>query len=415
MATAQAQSPQPLALGATPPTVLAVCVLDIMAWVLLKPWLAGLRAAGCEVHVACSRGRYFDRLAGEGFHMHEVHLSRKLRPWVHIRPIFELRRLIAKGKFDVINTHGPIAACDGRLAARLARGRMIIYTVHGFYFHENMPALSRWPVIVAEWILGRFTDHFMFVSDEDHRTARRLGIAGTRSSTTTIRNGVDTDAFVPREQNPDEAEAARRELGIEPGTPVVGFVGRIVREKGCREFLRMARKIAERRRAVFLIVGDTFPSDRDQFGGSFRRQVRDSGLAPHFRFTGLTDQVARYLCAMDIFTLPSYREGLPRSVIEAMSAGLPAVVTNIRGCREAVVHGETGLVVPPRDGEALTRAVEYLIDNPDAAGRMGRAARKRAIELYDWRNVQRHFVDFVIQAHEARKAAQHGQTGGPTP
>jgi hypothetical protein len=101
---------------------------------------------------------------------------------------------------------------------------------------------------------------------------------------------------------------------------------------------------------------------------------------------------------MDVFVLPSYREGVFRSVLEAMSSALPMVATNIRGCREAVVNGETGLLVPPRNGTALAEAVSLLLGNPDLARSMGSAGRERAVRLYGQRLVQRRFVESIERA-----------------
>ncbi|MBI3698436.1 MAG: glycosyltransferase, partial [Acidobacteria bacterium] len=114
-----------------------------MPWVLLWPWLCALRDAGYEVHIACSRGKYFDQLAAAGMHMHPVALRRSFNPFVHFRPFVQLYRLIRRGGFSAVNTHSPVAAAVGRLAARLAGGPKVVYTVHGFYFHDNMPWLWR--------------------------------------------------------------------------------------------------------------------------------------------------------------------------------------------------------------------------------------------------------------------------------
>jgi len=333
--------------------------------------------------------------------MHEVHLRRSFAPWNHVRSFWELYNLIRSGAFDVVNTHGPVAAAVGRIAAWLGGRPKIVNTVHGFYFHDNMPALLRWPIMATEWLIGRITDGFMFVSEEDHCTARRTGIAPVRSRTTTLFNGVDLNLYAPA-ASPAETRDLKRRLGVEDGAPVIGIVGRIVREKGYREFLQMAQNVLQRHKAVFLVVGDTLPSDRDQFGNVFREQVKKAGLMPHFIFTGHTDRVADYLRVMDLFTLPSYREGFPVSVIEAMSIGLPVVTTDIRGCREAVVPGKTGLVVPPKDSAGLTDAIEYLLSHREEAKQMGQAGRRRAVSFYDDRAVQRRFVDFMDEA--CRKA-----------
>ncbi len=363
------------------PRVLAITTVDVMAWGLLRPWLQALRIAGYEVHIACSRSRYFDGLAREGFVMHEVALRRRFNPFFHLRPAIQLFRLVRGGKFDVVNTHSPVAGTVGRTAAWLAGSRNILYTVHGFYFHERMAWWPRWFFQAVEWIVGRMTSHFMFVSDEDRRTAIAAGIVPDSRQATTIYNGVDLERFRPR-QRMRSTDAC-----------VIGIVARIVREKGYREFLDMAERVIRTGRKVsFLIVGDSLPSDRDQFGGKLRERIRKAGLQKHFQLTGLIEDVAPYLQMMDIFVLPSYREGFPRSILEAMACGLPVVTTAIRGCRETVVDGETGLIVPARDAEALTASVLRLIDNPELATRMGEAGRRRAVDLYDTRVVQERFV-----------------------
>jgi glycosyltransferase involved in cell wall biosynthesis len=375
------------------PRVLCLTTVDIMAWRLLRPWLWGLRSAGYDVHIACSRGEYFERLAADGFEMHEVALRRTFNATAHMRPLFQLWRLMRKGRFEAVNAHSPVAAAVGRLAAWLAGAKPCVYTVHGFYFHEGTPGVERWLMVAIEWLLGRITDQFMFVSEEDRQTALRTGIARREEDTTALLNGVELGAFRPVSAGDGEAARLRRDLGLPPGTPVVGIVGRIVREKGYREFLEAATNLtASGIDARFLVLGDSLPSDRDQFGVKFRRQVREAGLGDRFVFTGLTDRVPEYLRVMDIFVLPSYREGMPRSVLEAMATGLPVIATRIRGCREAVVHGETGILVPPKDAAALGGAIRHLIEHPGEARRMGDAGLRRAVETYDERLVQARFV-----------------------
>ena len=226
---------------------------------------------------------------------------------------------------------------------------------------------------------GRITNGFMFVSDEDRQTALREGIATDASEATTIYNGVDLDTYPPKDSSSPDTRELRRSLGIPPVAPVVGIVGRVVREKGYIEFAEMAKLVsASRSEVYFLVVGDALPSDRDGILPEFRRRVDAAGLHDRVRFTGFTDRVAEHLQVMDIFVLPSYREGFPRSVLEAMSSALPVVATNIRGCREAVVNGQTGLIVPPRNSTALAEAVSHLLRNPDLARRMGAAGRAQA-------------------------------------
>jgi len=390
----------------THPRILAICTLDVMAWKLLLPWFRALQEAGYEVHIACAKGSWFEQLGAKGFHMHDVPLRRRMNPLMHIRPLWALCRLIHRERFALVNTHSPVAAAVGRLAAWLAQAPAVVYTVHGFYFHDNMPWWKRRSFIALEWLLGRMTDGFMFVSDEDRQTSLREGIAADAAKATTIYNGVDLAAYPPKGSVSGTAADLRRKLDIPQGAPVVGIVGRVVREKGYIEFAEMASLVSAGRSDIyFLAVGDALPSDRDGVVAEFRRRVDAAGLEDRFRFTGFTDRVADCLQLMDVFVLPSYREGFPRSVLEAMSSALPVVATDIRGCREAVVNGETGLIVPPRNGPALAEAVSGLLNNPDLARRMGDAGRARAVRLYDHRFVQSRFVDVIQTALQQNRAA----------
>lgn len=383
-----------------------------MAWKLLRPWFTALADAGYEVHIACSKENWFDHLAAEGFHMHAVSLRRRVNPFVHIAPLWQLFRLIRRERFLLVNTHSPVAAAVGRVAAWLAGAPVIIYTVHGFYFHDDMPWWKRFTFVTMEWLLGAVTTDFMFVSDEDHQSAVREGIARQPEHATTIYNGVDLAAYTERKNGvrSSASNALRDQLNIPQDAKVVGIVGRVVREKGYFEFAEMARRIsATHPNVYFLVVGDALPTDRDGMVPELKRLVETSGLQSKFRFTGFTDQVPEHLQIMDIFVLPSYREGFPRSVLEAMSCSLPVVATKIRGCREAVVPGETGLLVPPRDAAALTDAVAHMLDHPDQAVQMGQAGRERTVRLYDQKLVQKRFADIVAHALQRLEASSGRQ------
>lgn len=375
--------------------ILVIAAVDIMVWTLLLPWVRELKNRGFEVHIACSQSTYFDRLRDAGFQMHAVHIRRSFNIFAHLRATVELIRLIRSVGFKIVNTHSPIAAAVGRLAAFLAGVDVIIYTVHGFYFHERMPRLRRFAFAAIEWLLGRFTDGFMFVSEEDTRTAQRLGITGTNTRVCTIYNGVDVDAFRPRSADDFIVKELRSQHQLAESI-VIGTVGRIVKEKGYREFLQMAVCLTrEGVDAKYLVIGDSLLSDRDHFGPIFRKLVADAGLSERFVFTGMTDRVADYLAVMDIFVLASYREGFPRSVLEAMAAGLPVVTTDIRGCREAVRNGLSGSIVQPADADGLTSAIRHLVNDPDRRLEMGRQGRALAVERYDFRQVQMRFGNFV--------------------
>jgi glycosyltransferase involved in cell wall biosynthesis len=217
-------------------------------------------------------------------------------------------------------------------------------------------------------------------SREDAETAVRIGIA-PEERVLWIGNGVQMDQFQPATRDLH----VRREFGLDTRHKVIGFIGRIVREKGVLELIEgMAQVVSKVPEARLLIVGDTLTSDGDR---EAKRLVQEAVLKYRMEdkveFAGLRNDVPRILRALDVFVLPSWREGMPRSIIEAMAVGLPVVATDIRGCREEVVHGETGLLVPPRDPMKLAEAMLLLLTDQASASRMGSLGRARALNCFD--------------------------------
>jgi len=177
--------------------------------------------------------------------------------------------------------------------------------------------------------------------------------------------------------DPDARARLRAALGTPANRVVVVAVSRLVARKGYRELSAAMREVPD---AELWIAGERLDSDR---GEDMAAMLRASGLGDRLRMLGYRADVAAVLAAADIFVLPSYFEGLPMSVIEAMLTGLPVVATNIRGPREQVVTDVTGLLVPPGSVAPLAAALRRLADDPAARAAMGGAGRARAVELYD--------------------------------
>jgi nucleoside-diphosphate-sugar epimerase/glycosyltransferase involved in cell wall biosynthesis len=361
--------------------VCQLCAVDFTLQHLLLPLVDGMRAQGWTVTAVCADGQYFQELRSRGYSLHEISITRSLFKFSsHIKAIWRIYKLCRSEKFDVLHVHTPIAAVLGRIAGRLAGVPIIVYTAHGFYFHEEM---SWWKyrlfVLVERWC-GRLHDYLFTQSSEDAQTAIVEGIAKA-DKLTAIGNGVNISFFTP----PDAAYRAqvRASLGLPTDVFVIGVVARMVKEKGIIEFLQAAIKISTQYpQAHFVLVGDRLVSDHN---ASVEAELcsAQQKLGSHLHTLGYRSNVKEVLCAMDLFCLPSYREGLPRSIIEAMAVGLPVVATNIRGTREEVVHGETGLLVPTRDADALAKAFVDLIMDSDLSHRMGRMGRKRVVNLYN--------------------------------
>jgi glycosyltransferase involved in cell wall biosynthesis len=362
--------------------VLQLCAVDFTVQNFLLPLIQFLTNHGFDVTTACSPGPFFPSLRAQGLRMVGLPISRSAKAWKHLHSTICLYRFLRSHRFDIIHVHTPIAGLIGRFAAWRARVPIKIYTAHGFYFHDEMNPLKRFFHVNLERLGARWGDFILTQSEEDRQTAIRYKISSSYRIAT-IGNGVDLLRFDPEKVSSGEKSKRLAEFGIPPGAPVVGMIGRMVREKGYREFIEAAPRIlAKFPHTHFLCIGDELQSDHDASKREFLVRIRDLNLKNRIHFSGMRSDIPELLGILSVYTLPSYREGMPRSVIEAMAMGLPVVATNIRGCREEVVHGETGYLIPPRSADALAAAVIDLLADPNKAKNFGRAGLSRAWEFF---------------------------------
>ncbi len=385
----------------TPVRVLQMCAVDFTAKQFLLPLASALKHAGYQVSIACARGPYFETLRAAGYRMIENPVSRNMNLLSHAASLWRTYQLLRRERFDIVHVHTPIAALLGRIAARLAGVPVKIYTAHGFYFHDQMKPWLRNSLVCVEKIGAACGDFIMTVSAEDEAAALRNGIAQP-GRVETIYNGVDVERFDPHRFNSEQTARLREGLGLPADAYVIGIVGRLVREKGFFELFDALKIIASKHPHVrLLVVGDVLPSDYDGSKDALHQHLAALKLADRVAFSGMVDDPAPYLAAMDAFTLPSYREGMPVSLLEAMAMGLPAVATDIRGCREEVVQGQTGWLVPAKNAASLADRLLWLIEHPDEARTMGVAGRERVLEVFNLPKVLRHQLNIYDRLHHA--------------
>jgi glycosyltransferase involved in cell wall biosynthesis len=312
-----------------------------------------------------------------------VPFARRISASAHAKALLALIRLFRAERPDVVHAHMPISGFLARLAARAVGVPHVAYTCHGFLFNQEGSELRRTAALAMEWIGARATDTFLTVSDEEAADARRFRLA---RQPVAIGNGRDPAVF-----HPDTAMRGRvrAQLGTSPDRVVVIAVSRLVQSKGYPELITAMQALPE---AELWVVGDRLASDR---GEDMDALFATAGLGPRLRRLGYREDVAALLAAADIFVLPSYFEGLPMSVIEAMLTGLPVVASNIRGLREQVVDGTTGLLVPPRNADLLADALRRLAANAALRLDMGRAGQERALRLYDETKVVDRTLDLL--------------------
>jgi lipopolysaccharide/colanic/teichoic acid biosynthesis glycosyltransferase len=360
-----------------------VATVDLSLRFLLLPQLLALRDAGFDVTAISAPGPWVPELEAQGIrHVAWTKVTRSWNPEADLSAFRELLAILRRGRFDLVHTHNPKPGVMGRIAARLAGTPAIVNTVHGLYATPDDRFARRAPVLTAEWIAARFSHLELYQSAEDLRWARHLRIARPGRAAY-LGNGIDLDTFRPAFPAEGRVRELRAEFGVGEGQLIVGTVGRMVREKGYRELFEAAaivqRRVADVR---FLVVGER---DRDKADAITTEEVERAG--DRFIFAGWREDVSDLMRVMDLFVLPSWREGLPRSAIEAAATGLPLVLTDIRGCREVISDGIEGLLVPARDVLGLATAITTLLEQPGPRAGMGRAARARAEASFDERRV----------------------------
>lgn len=370
--------------------VLHVTTVDMSLELLLGPQLRALRDAGYEVHAASAPGRYAAALDADGITHHPLHhATRSTAPHRDLLALAELHRLYRRLRPDVVHTHNPKPGVYGRVAGRTARVPYVVNTQHGLYAQPDDRLRRRLPVYALERLAASCSDAELVQSPEDVETLARLGVA--RRKLWFLGNGIDLDRFRPR---PAVRAEVRAELGYGPGDVVVGAVGRLVHEKGYREVFEAARRLRARHAALrWVVVGPTDAEKGDLLTDADIAAAEAEGI----RFLGRRDDPERCYQAMDVYVLASHREGWPRSAMEAAACGVPVVATDIRGCRQVVQDGVTGVLVPPRDPEALAAAVGRLVAEPDRRAAIAAAAAAAARQRFDQGSV----IAVTRQVYEA--------------
>jgi glycosyltransferase involved in cell wall biosynthesis len=371
---------------AAPRKIAHLTTVDLSLRYLLLAQIDGSLAAGDEVLGISARGPDVAFPEGRGMRFVELHGStRSMRLRSDLRAARSLWRILRAERPDVLHTHNPKPGIYGRIVGRVAGVPRVVHTTHGLYAAPDDPLYRRAVVYAVEAVASRFSHVELVQNPEDLTLMRRWHLA-PRRKLRYLGNGVDLARFTP--VSATAREATRGELGIRPHEVVVGLVARLVAEKGVPELIEAVGRLGPPYR--LLLVGPHDPEKAD----AVPQPLLDAAVRAGAVLTGHREDTHRMYGAMDVFCLPSHREGFPRAAMEAAASGLPVVATDIRGCRQVVVHGSTGLLVPPRDPVALARAIESCASD---GLQMGERARVRATEEFDEQTV----VDRVLAAYEA--------------
>jgi glycosyltransferase involved in cell wall biosynthesis len=341
-----------------------------------------LRSCGVEPVMVSPRDAYVERLQAEGFRWVEITLNRRSR-----NPAREL--LVVANLIRVYRAEQPIAVHHftikcvlyGTLAAKFTGIRAVVNAVTGLgpvFLGTDWKARALRPPL--KWfyrnVLSARRVRVVFQNPDDLQTFTNMHLVIPDRTILIRGSGVDLQRFAPRPSHPDEAP-----------TPIVLFASRLIREKGVLEFVEAARLLKQRKvKAVFQMAGSPDAGNHSSVTAEMLKSWQDEGLVD---LLGHIDEVDDLIAHAALVVLPSYREGTPRILLEAAAMSKAIVATDVPGCREAVVHGENGLLVPVRDARALADAIELLLNDPALRAKMGEDGRQKMVQDFDCDDVAR--------------------------
>jgi len=359
---------------------------DISLRYLVLPQLTAVITRGGRALGISAAGPFVPELEEVGIEFIGLKGStRSSNPIADLRAAFGLWRILRRERPDILHTHNPKPGIYGRIVGRLAGVPIVINTVHGLYATPNDRWVKRAFVYTLEAIAARFSDVEHIQSPEDLELMTRLHIIPQHKARL-LGNGIDLERFKPSELSPAEKARRREAIGVDPETVVIGMVGRLVAEKGFPELIHAAGLLGDRYTVV--AIGPHDPEKSDALPPELLSEAEQNGV----RFLGMRKDVEDLYPLMDMFALPSHREGFPRAAMEAAASGLPVVATDIRGCRQVVDDGFNGFLTPLRDPQALAERLDELGKNEDLRVRMGKASRAKAEAEFDEMEVVRKII-----------------------
>jgi glycosyltransferase involved in cell wall biosynthesis len=340
--------------------------------------LAYLRQHGFEVHLASAPGAALEATGqSDGVATHTLPLKRGVSPLADLACLFRAWQLIRRLKPDIVDGGTLKGGLLLGLASAAAGVRCRVYSMYGLRL-ETTRGLLRRVLALSGWVACACAHKVLCISPSLKRRAIELGL--TRPDKLVVIGsgsvkGITVERFALSPEVRQRTERLRQELHIPAGAPVVGFVGRLVRDKGVRELVDAWERLRPRFPTLTLLLVGPF-EEGDPVDVETRQRIEST---PGIVAPGPVDDVVPYFHLMDVFALPTYREGFGEVSLEAAAAGKPVVTTTATGAQDAVVDGVTGFTVPVGNAAALADAVGRLLENPESARQMGEAGRQRAI------------------------------------
>ena len=389
---------------AQPETIRLLHITTVpMSLRFLRGQVGYMQARGFTVDALSSPGALLHQFAAEeGTGAHAVEMPRRISPLRDLIAVWRIVQVIRQVRPHIVHAHTPKGGLLGMIAAWLARVPVRVYHMRGLPF-VTASGYRRRLLVATERIACRLAQRVICIgpSLRDEAVRARLCPPDRLVVLCGGGNGTDAESLFNPARVSDSRVAIRQRLDIPAQAVVIGFVGRLVRDKGVIELAEawsVVREVVPD--AHLLIIGE--PEPRDPVPEAILSQLQADDRVHMVGFVAdLTDMPPHYT-AMDMLVLPTYREGFPNVPLEAAAMGLPVVATRVTGCVDAVLDGVTGTLVPVGDSGALARAIRAYLDDPALRQQHGAAGRERVLRDFQpkaiWQALYAHYVDLLAQA-----------------
>lgn len=298
-----------------------------------------------------------------------------------------IQEIIVQGDYDLVHVHTPVAAFVTRYAIsklKIKQKPQVIYTAHGFHFHKQGNPLKNFIFLNLEKLAGAWTDYLITINREDEVAAKNHRLLSPEKIFYTSGIGVDTNEYDPNQVSDSETLAIRQELGLNPDDSLLLCVAEFTSNKRHRDQLIALKKL-NRPKVHLAFAGDgTIRQELEQF-------TQKLGLEQQVHFLGFRQDIPALICSSAAILLTSQREGLPRSIMEAMCLATPAIGSNIRGIQDLLGDG-CGLLVNCGDTDALAQAMAKVVDNPETSALIARKAQAK-MDDYDIKQIIKQYTE----------------------
>ena len=334
----------------------------------------------------------------QGIRVHEVEMTRTISPIKDLKSLYYLYKLLKVEKPFIVHSHTPKAGTIGMIAARLAKVPHRLHTIAGLPLLEAT-GIKRFILNTVEKITYSCATQIYpnsyglkdIILKNGFTTKNKLKVIANGSS-----NGINTKHFDPSLIDDDDKNNLRKEFGFSNEDFVFVYAGRLVKDKGINELMIAFEKINNEFKNTKLILMGHYERGLDPLLPETEHIINTN---KNITFTGYQEDIRPYFSISDVLAFPTYREGFPNVVMQACAMSLAAIVTDINGCNEIIDHNKNGIIIPPKDEQALYTAMKYMLNNPEKVKTMSQNSRSKIIANYEqelvWKSLLQEYNQLI--------------------